>query len=113
MTHWITSIPLMGLLLAGCSTSWTHGESPVCEMHHTRMSKTRVPIEYGLIGFDERGRARFAASTNAFPHAEDWVRGGCIERLFAPHRAVIYTCDACMTARQHWEHDYEGRPGAP
>jgi len=103
----ITVLLSAGLLLVGCASNRTRGESTVCEVHHARMSKTTVPIEYGLLSFGERGRARYSASTNGFPHADEWVPGGCIERLFAPHRAVIYTCGACKTARQRWEYDYD------
>jgi hypothetical protein len=94
-------------LLVGCRSNRTRGESRVCEVHHARMSKTTVPLQYGLPAFDARDIARYPASTNAFPHAEEWVGGGCIRPLFPYHRAVIYTCDACKTARQQWEHDYD------
>src|SRR4051794_27189766 len=60
-----------------------------------------------LPGFGPRELARYPASTNAFPHAKEWVGGGCIRPIFASHRAVIYTCDACTTARQQWEDDYD------
>src|SRR2546430_69928 len=82
------------LLVAGCASNFTHGESDVCEIHHSQMGKTRVPIHYGLIRPGERARARYAASTNAFPHARDWLAGGCVVSSSSPRRAVIYTCDA-------------------
>ena len=96
-----------GLLLVGCASNWTRGQSRICEVHYTRMSKTTVPIHYGLPAFDERDVARHTESTNAFPHAEKSVGGGCIVPLFPSRRAVIYTCDACKIARQQWEHDYD------
>jgi hypothetical protein len=64
-----------GFLLTGCA-------SRICEVHHERMSRTRVPVYYGLFRPNDLGRAREAASTNAFPHAEDWVGGGCVVPLF-------------------------------
>ena len=93
------------LLLTGCATDTTLTQSAICEVHHTQMTKSTVPIYYGLIQPDERARARYAASTNAFPHALERVGGGCVVETHK--RAVIYTCATCKTVRQHWEHDYD------
>ncbi|HEY0455335.1 MAG TPA: hypothetical protein VGE41_03110 [Verrucomicrobiae bacterium] len=94
-------------LLAGCASNRTQGESPVCEVHHARMSKTTVPIHYGLLSIGDHDSARDAVSTNAFPHAKEWVGGGCLVPMFPSRRAVIYTCAVCKIARQQWEHDYD------
>lgn len=99
------SVLSAALLLTGCTTDCTITQSAVCEVHHTQMNKSTVPIHYGLIRPDERARARYAASTNAFPHALEWVGGGCV--VDTPKRAIIFTCTACKTARQQWEHDYD------
>jgi len=96
-----------GALLAGCARNLTRGESNLCEVHHTHMSKTKVPIGYGLMAQDEQSRARYTASTNAFPHAEESVGGGCMVPLFAAHRALIYSCPSCQTAREQWEREYD------
>jgi hypothetical protein len=102
-------ILLAGLLLvAGCATlreDYTSGESEVCKVHSLRMSKTVVPIKYGLIQPSERSLARFAASTNSFPNADDWVWGGCC--VDSARQAVIYTCLECKRLRARWEADYD------
>jgi len=104
----IVILILGALLLAGCATNLTRGESRICEVHHTRMSKTTVPVQYGLIHFSERSIARFHAKTNAFPHADYWIPGGCLgPGPFLGRRAVIYTCDNCKTARKQWEYEYD------
>ena len=97
---------LLSIVLAtsGCdckTEDQTKGASAVCEVHHTRMAKTKVPIEYGLIRLNEYGRARQAASTNSFPHAQECVLGGCI--VGTTKEAVIYVCSDCQKALQQWE----------
>lgn len=79
----------------------TRGLPSTCEVHHTQMLKTNVPIEYGLIRLNEYGRARQAARANCFPHAQECVLGGCI--VGTPTQAVIYVCPDCQKALQKWE----------
>ena len=79
----------------------TRGLSATCEVHHRQMVKTNVPIDYGLIRFNEYGRARQAASTNHFPHAQERVLGGCIEGTAT--QAFIYLCPDCQRALQKWD----------
>ena len=99
---------LAGLAMTGCNkytADWTRGVMGTCEVHGTHMTKTNVPIAYGLIRLNEYGRARQAASTNNFPHAEDCVLGGCI--LGTPTQAVIYVCSDCQAALKKWEMNRE------
>jgi len=95
---------LLALGLIGCDKrreDWTKGSSATCEVHHTRMVKSNVPIQYGLIRLNEYGRSRQAASTNIFPHAQECVLGGCI--VGTATQAVIYVCPDCQKALQKWE----------
>ncbi len=69
--------------------NYTWGVSSVCEVHHMEMTKTNVPIRYGLMGHSDWGLALQAASTNSFPHAVDQVLGGCIVGGDSPRQAVI------------------------
>lgn len=94
-------------LLTGCATDYTRAQSGVCEVHHSKMTKSTVPIHYGLFRPDERAGARNAASANAFPHAVEWVGGGCV--VGSSKKAVIYTCAECESARQEWEARYDKR----
>ena len=88
----------------GCDkqrADFTTGMPNTCEIHHTQMFETNVPMDYGLIRPDEYGQARQAASTNSFPHAQACVLGGCI--LGTATQAVIYVCPDCQKALQKWE----------
>ena len=92
------------LIVVGCSrytSDCTRGQSSVCELHHIQMTKTNVPIIYGLFRRNAWGKAREAARTNTFPHAADEALGGCI--LDDPTNAIIYVCPACLTAKSRWE----------
>jgi hypothetical protein len=119
-------ILIFAMCLAGCFSShdititrlphprvvtadYTAGESAVCEIHHVQMERTVVPIGYGLILPDAKAQARYAASTNAFPHAETFVLGGCVVSDDSPKSAVIYTCPACKKAASRWDSDYAKR----
>ena len=96
-----------GLVLGGCdrrTADYTCGETVDCELHQTHMTKTNVPIVYGLIRLNEWGRALEVASSNSFPHAEECVLGGCI--VYTPTQAVIYICSDCQRARKRLESDH-------
>jgi hypothetical protein len=98
----------LGLGLTGCDkfhADLTKQVSGKCEIHGTEMTKTNVPIIYGLVRQNEYGRARQAISTNSFPHAENCVLGGCI--VGTPTQAVIYVCSDCQKALQKWENKRE------
>jgi len=88
---------------------YTKNESATCEVHHIQMERTVVPIAYGLILPGAGAQARYAASTNSFPHAETFVLGGCSVIVgYSATNAVIYTCPVCkkMAARWDSKHDY-------
>jgi hypothetical protein len=68
------------------------------------MTKTNVPIDYGLYRLNKWGEALFAASSNNFPHAQNKVEGGCI--VDTPTEATIYICSQCQQARQQWESEH-------
>lgn len=102
------------IVFPGCSmrrANFTAGQPAICELHQTHMSKTNVPIEYGLIRLNDYGRALEAARTNSFPHAKVAVLGGCI--VDTPTRAVIYICPQCMIARQEWESKHASLRNVP
>jgi predicted RNA-binding Zn-ribbon protein involved in translation (DUF1610 family) len=91
-------------IVVGCNeprADFTKGVPSMCVVHHTQMVKTNVPIEYGLVRLNEYGRARQAASTNSFPHAQECTLAGCI--VGTATQAVIYVCPDCQKALQKWE----------
>ena len=98
------AVIFLALGLTGCDSyheDRTKGLSATCEVHHRQMVKTNVPIDYGLIRLNEYGRARQAASTNTFPHAQERVLGGCVEGVAT--QALIYLCPDCQKALQRWD----------
>jgi hypothetical protein len=87
---------------------YTTGESAICEIHHTQMERAVVPIAYGLMPLpDARMQARYAASTNSFPHAETYALGGCVVSDNSPIKAVIYRCPQCKKAAAEWDSVYD------
>lgn len=100
--------------LPGCSAhraDYTKRQSVVCELHHTSMTKTNVPVVYGLVRLNAWGRALEAATTNNFPHAEEVVLGGCI--VDTPTQAIIYICLNCQAARQRWQAEHKSLQSVP
>jgi hypothetical protein len=83
----------------------TQQVSSKCELHGIEMTKTNVPIVYGLIRPNEYGRVRQALTANTFPHAEECVLGGCV--VGTPTQAAIYVCSDCQKALQKWENERE------
>jgi hypothetical protein len=65
------------------------------------MTKTNVPITYGLIRLNEWGKALETARSNSFPHAADEILGGCI--VEDATNAIVYVCPVCVTDRKKWE----------
>lgn len=109
-------------LSSGCTLlpprNYTHGASSRCEVHEVQMNRTVVPIYYGLpaIPLDEAYRHALAEATkSAFPHAQEFVGGGCIKRLGAQRSASIYVCDRCCLAKQDWlsHHSPKAVPNNP
>ncbi len=87
---------------------YTINESSICEVHHTQMQRTVVPIGYGYILPDAQAQVRYEASKKAFPHAETWVAGGCCVMVgYSATNAVIYTCPECKKAASRWDSLHE------
>ena len=104
-------------LLPGCTLlppkNYTRGVSSRCEVHGVEMERAIVPIYYGLpaIPLDQDYlRALNEATRSAFPHAQEFVEGGCIVKLGAPRRAAIYRCPCCLTARRDWMQQHHPKP---
>ncbi len=104
-------ILFMVVAIVGCATrrDYTAGESAVCEVHHRTMEMAVVPIYYGLMPFPPRSQALYAASTNAFPHARDFINPSCV--VAREREALIYTCPQCVAARRQWETNFDLQHG--
>ena len=75
-------------------------KSGVCNVHHVKMLKKRVPIHFGLIDFSD---PYYSHEIARFPHAHEFVNGGCdldpVEEK-APHWTLV--CPACKRAEWQW-----------
>jgi hypothetical protein len=118
----LASIMAVLSLLSGCSLlppkSYTHGASSHCDVHGVEMHRTVVPIYYGLpaVPLDqEYVRALDEAKKSAFPHAQEFVEGGCIVKFGVPRRATLYVCPCCRSARRDWmeHHHPQSTPNQP
>ncbi len=68
----------------------------ICEVHRSRMRRTKVPIVYGLLGY---GHSDDELKT-LFPHHQDFVAGGCIDGDKKTDR--IFVCPDCKQVYKEW-----------
>jgi len=76
-------------------------QTGICNLHHVRMQKRRVPIHYGLVVTDD---PYYLAQLCYFPNAREYVNGGCDIPLLdvQKERAWRYVCPACKRAQKQW-----------
>jgi hypothetical protein len=98
----ITPLPKLQVETA----DYTVGVSTICEIHHIQMQRTTVPIAYGLLSVDAQAEAKYAVSTNSFPHAETFAFGGCVVSDHSPKNAVIFICPECKKTAARWDSVY-------
>lgn len=81
-----------------------------CPIHHQLLRRDRVPIEYGLVGFQP---GYFEAEKSLFPNANTVSLGGCViettldacsgrEIQLSPEYADVLYCPACRRAAERW-----------
>ena len=80
---------------------WTAQKSGICNIHKVPMKKTLVPISWGLpdtsVGPLPSTEIRF------FPHARDYVNGGCeVDPARENAKVPIYICPECEHAQWRW-----------
>ena len=78
----------------------TSPKSDICAIHHEKMVKKTVAIYYKNYPMDQRSLALYQASTNIFPHAEEYDIPSFY--LAQPGGADIYVCPECQKARDQW-----------
>jgi hypothetical protein len=71
----------------------------VCNLHHVKMQKKRVPVHYGLLVFDD---PYYLAELCYFPNAREYVNGGCdIPSLdIGKERGWRFVCPACKRVQR-------------
>ncbi|MDX6766029.1 MAG: hypothetical protein SFU85_04485 [Candidatus Methylacidiphilales bacterium] len=78
-------------------------ESGTCTLHQSKMYKKPVEIRYGLFDIDPIWEV---ASMTKFPHARQWVGGGCA--VDTAKTTIIFRCKLCEKARLKWLQDFPG-----
>ena len=77
-------------------------ETGICNIHHLRMQKKRVPVAFGLSVFDLDGQYSSAELTY-FPNAQEYVEGGCcVEPEVQKEAHYRYVCPECKHAQRQW-----------
>ena len=73
----------------------------ICNLHHVKMERKRVPVHYGLLVFDD---PYYLAELCYFPNARDYVNGGCVlpSLDIAKEREWRYVCPGCKRAQKQW-----------
>ena len=76
-------------------------ETGVCNLHHVKMQKKRVPVHYGLLVFDD---PYYLAELCYFPNAREYVNGGCVlpSLDIGKERGWRFVCPACKRAQKQW-----------
>jgi hypothetical protein len=76
-------------------------QTGICNLHHVRMQKRRVPVHYGLVVTDD---PYYLAQLRYFPNAREYVNGGCdiLSLDVQKERAWRYVCPPCKRAQKQW-----------
>ena len=86
------------MILSGADKPTKDG---ICEVHGTQMTKTNVPIYYGLL-MPNTNMPPYEVVQKRFPHAQDFVEGGCIVFRGQPKTSTIDSCVRCREAKNQW-----------
>lgn len=82
----------------------------VCHVHRFKMAKRQLPISYGFPITTDYDRQLQAAAKVAFPHAADYVLGGCVISPGAPRTAEALECPICRVNKTAWEKKHPRPP---
>jgi hypothetical protein len=75
-------------------------QTGICNIHHIRMQKKRVPISFGLFVLDD---PYYSAELVYFPNARDYVNGGCeVDPVRQKEPHFRYVCSECKRAQRQW-----------
>jgi hypothetical protein len=86
-----------------------------CGVHGDILWNSHVSVGYGLEVYSKQLRE---AEVNEFPHARDYVGGGCIipgvlSRLLEQITARATYCRSCVRARHRWMSQHMGGSDQP
>jgi hypothetical protein len=84
-------------------------EGTLCKVHHLRLQRDKVEINYGLVGFKQ---GYLHAEKRLFPNANTQSFGGCVietivdpcsgKEITNPKFSVVLYCSACRRAQARW-----------
>ena len=75
-------------------------KSGICNVHGVKMLKKRVPIHFGLLDFTD---PYYSHQISRFPHAQEYVNGGCEVDPVAEKRLYwTLVCPECKRAERRW-----------
>jgi hypothetical protein len=76
-------------------------ETGVCNIHHIRMQRKLVPINFG--GPLDFGSPFSYATMRQFPNAREHIDGGCVvDEKLVGRKKPRYVCPACKRAEREW-----------
>jgi hypothetical protein len=82
----------------GSSKSFNKAPKMNCKIHGTKLKRTKVPISYGMPGYDKASAVR----EQLFPNAKSYVLGGCVIDFFNPSHQDAMVCEECREAEASW-----------
>ena len=74
----------------------------ICEVHHIKMDRKQVKIEYGLI-LPGPGEPTGETAQRLFPHRLEVAFGGCVVSPDSPKTEKVYVCRECKKAYEKWK----------
>ena len=103
LTRRMTSLAILGLLLAGCATIDDQRLPPgtICAVHGIELQTDTVKIIYGLM------QPMPGYQREHYPHANTWSHGGCIITDDSPKKAQVSYCPECRRAEAEWMERHE------
>jgi len=110
----------IALLLAGCvATSPTPEETQrlakaandsqrtgICNIHHIRMQRKLVPIQFGHVPIDYFYSDYFYALLREFPNAREYALEIGLGSQRTRRKALRYVCPECKRAAREWVHKH-------
>jgi hypothetical protein len=75
-------------------------KSGICNVHRVKMLKRQVPVHFGLLDSTD---PYYSHEVSRFPHAKEYVNGGCEGDPVAEKRLhPTFVCLECKRAERQW-----------
>ncbi|HEY6069816.1 MAG TPA: hypothetical protein VIU85_00480 [Chthoniobacterales bacterium] len=106
-------IAILSLLVVGCATHPSDTETEklaaasnqarktgVCNIHHVRMHKLQVRLEYAHLPVDYFSSAYYYAQLQSFPHAREYALS--LDPKDDGKKFQVFVCPQCKAALREW-----------